>query len=618
MNRLNVWKRIVSCFHLSNLIVISLLLPSVGMAQERISKPGVYSGYSRMIYSEVVHNSQYISMRDGTKLAATILRPAINGKAVETPHPVIWEGTTSRGRRSPDGTLWLLAESSWGMEPGELSLLDTVKFGYVLVQVERRGQGASMGSMRGYHSWTESLDAYDITEWLAAQSWSDGNIGVFGCSNTGEAAMHAPTAMSPHLKSVFAGCYNWNKYDGFLRGGILANWGTGPQSNPISAGLTAIPVDEDKNESMLKEAIRQHEAQTILLTLWKSMPYRNSWSELVESRFWQEGSVSPYQDAIERTNVAVYTFGGWYDDFRREGFIAFSNLHNPSKLIIGPWGHCQSDGFDMNLERLRFFDYWLKGIDNGIMNEPPITYYTVNAPEETAWRTTTQWPLPGEKPTNYYLGSDRSLSTTAPGSTGGTDNYTVNYDVDCPNPVGMGQTCVLDEKGITYTSSVLPENLQLTGHPVLHLWVASTAADGNFFAYIEDVAPNGSVSIVTDGRLKGSLRALGTPPYTYLGLPWHRSFEEDAMPFKPGEPTELIFDCLPLSHVFKSGHRIRLTITGADPREKDRTQFSPPPKITIFFNFTHSSYISLPIIYDDAVVKPSKLIFPVKDRRSYE
>jgi len=192
----------------------------------------------------------------------------------------------------------------------------------------------------------------------------------------------------------------------------------------------------------------------------------------------------------------------------------------------------------------------------------------------------------------------------APGGAGGKDEYTVTYDVDCPSPVGLGQTCVLDDKGITYTSSVLPENLELTGHPILHLWVASTAADGNFFAYLEDVAPDGTVFIVTDGRLKGSLRALGTPPYNYLGLPWHRSFQQDAIPFTPGRPAELVFDCLPLSHVFKSGHRIRLTITGADSREKDRAELSPAPRITIFRDSVHSSHISLPIIPAGAATIP--------------
>ena len=585
--------------------VIVLLLPILAMAQEVISKPGEYRGYSRMLYDEVVHNSQYIVMRDGTRLAVTIFRPAIDGKAVETPYPVIWEGATSRGMRNPDGTVMLMADLMGQYAQGKervglQSDLDIVKFGYVLATVERRGQGASMGYMRGYHSWIESLDAYDTTEWLAKQSWSDGNVGVYGCSNTGEAAMHVPAAMPPHLKAIFAGCYSWNKYDGFLRGGILANWGTGPQSNPISAGLKAIPVDEDKDESMLKEAIRQHESEINLLALWKNMPYRDSWSDLVKSRFWMEGSTSTYQVPIERTGVGIYSYAGWKDDFRREQFVAYSALHNPSKLLIGPWEHCQNQGFDLITERLRFFDYWLKGIDNGIMKESPIYYYTIGAPRGAKWRFTSQWPLPDEMPTKYYLEANGILSTTSPDNSDGKDDFLVNYDVTLPK-TGTGfeqiwQSCVLDDKGITYTSSVLPTDIEFTGHPIVNLWISSTAEEGNFFVYLEDVTPDGSVSIVTDGRLKGSLRSLNTPPYKFLGLPYHRSFQEDARPFTPGQPTQLIFDCLPMSYVFKSGHRIRLTITGADPREKDRSQLSPPPRITIFRDSVHSSYISLPMI----------------------
>jgi uncharacterized protein len=588
---------ITGYLQLRRIAVIALLLPTTIMAQERISRPGVYSGYSRMLYQEVVHNSQYLVMRDGTKLAATIYRPAIDGKAVQVPYPVIWEGTTSRGRRNTDGTVQLSAEVSWGIEPGGLQgILEIVKFGYVLVQVERRGQSASMGYMRGYHDWTESLDAYDITEWLARQPWSDGKIGVFGCSNTGEAALHAATDMPPHLKAVFAGCYSWNKYDGFFRGGILANWGTGPQSAPASSGLTAIPVDEDKDEAMLKEAVKQHEQEIKLLALWKGMPYRDSWSDLVSSRFWQEGSVSTYQVAIERTGVGVYSYGGWYDDFRREAFVASINLHNPTKLLIGPWGHCQTSGLDIITERLRFFDYWLKGIDNGIMNEPQIYYYTVGAPEGTEWRFTSRWPLPNERATEYFLHAGGALGTKAPAGAVGKDDYTVSYDVTCPKPVGLGQTCVLDDKGITYTSAALTADMELTGHPVVHLWVSSTAKEGNFFAYLEDVAPDGGAKIITDGRLRGSLRKLNTPPYSFMGLPWHRSFQEDALEFFPGRPEELVFDCLPLSYIFGSGHRIRLTITGADPREKDRIEISPPPRISIFSDSTRSSYITLPVI----------------------
>jgi uncharacterized protein len=577
--------------------VTTLLLFAYAHAQDRVSKPGEYSGYSRMLHKEVVRSSQYLTMRDGIKLAATIYRPALSGKALATPYPVIWEGTTSRGRRNPDGTVQTILPAPSAASQARLSLTDIVKFGYVLVQVERRGQGASMGFMRGYHDWTESLDAYDITEWLAQQSWSDGKIGVFGCSNTGEAALHAPTAMPPHLKAVFAGCYSWNKFDGFFRGGILANWGTGPQTSPISAGLTAIPVDEDAAGSMLKEAISQHEKQISLLGLWKSMPFRDSWSDLVGSKFWLEGSVSTYQSAIERTGVGIYSYGGWYDDFRREAFIARNNLHNPSKLLIGPWGHCQDQGFDLITERLRFFDYWLKGIDNGIMEEPPIRYYTVGAPQGMEWRSASQWPLPNEKSTKYYFQADGKLSTSAPTNTADSDSYQISYNVSCPSPIGLGQTCVLDDKGITYTSTPLTIGLELTGHPVVHLWISSAASDANFFAYLEDITPDGKVSIITDGRLKGSLRALGTPPYSVFGLPWHRSFQEDALAFTPGQPAEVVFDCLPLSHIFAPGHRIRITVTGADPREKDRVQLSPPPAISIHRDAAHSSYITLPIIH---------------------
>ena len=561
------------------------LWPWTAGAQDKVSKPGQYSGYSPMLYQEVLSKSQYLVMRDGTKLAATIFRPAIAGKAVEKPYPVVWEGTTSRGRRE-GGVVQLRSQVS-----------DLAKYGYVVVEVERRGLGASMGHMRGYHDWTESLDAFDITEWLATQPWSDGRVGVFGCSNTGEASLHAAAAMPPHLKAIFGGCYSWNKFDGFYRGGILANWGTGPQSNPAATGMANIPVDEDTDESMLKEAIKEQEASTSLLALWKSMPFRDSWSDVVQSRFWEEGSASTYRTAIERTGVGIYSFGGFYDDFRREQLVAFANLHNPSKVLLGPWGHCQNQDFDLLAERLRFFDYWLKGIENGIMKEPPIYYYTANAPKGSEWRFAAKWPLAEEKPTRYYLQAASGLSPRAPDAkTLHKDAYTVDYSVSCPAPVGLGQTCPLDAKGITYTTPALTGDLLLTGSPILHLWVSSTATDGNFFAYLEDVSPDNSVFVVTDGRLKASLRALGTPPYSYLGLPWHRSFQEDSRPLTPGQPAELVFDMLPLSRVFQAGHRVRITITGADPREKDRAEASPRPVVSIYRQGEHSSFVILPVI----------------------
>ena len=327
------------------------------------------------------------------------------------------------------------------------------------------------------------------------------------------------------------------------------------------------------------------------------MPYRDSWSDLVGSRFWIAGSVSTYQTFIEQSNVGIYMFGGFKDDFRRELIVAHSNLHNRSKLLIGPWMHCLSQGFDLFTERLRFFDYWLKDIDNGIMSEPLMAYYTTGAPAGSEWRMTSQWPLPSERPTDFYFEARKSLGEKKPAA--GTDSFQVNYDLGkepAPGAFIYAPPGPQDEKGTTYTTQPLPHALELTGHPIVHLWIASTATDGHVFAYLEDVNADGKAAIVTDGRLRASLRKLDTAPYKFLGLPYHRSFAEDAQPLVPGQPAELVFDMLPLSQVFAAGHRIRITITGADPREKDRVETAPPPTITIFHDAMHPSFVTLPVI----------------------
>ena len=327
------------------------------------------------------------------------------------------------------------------------------------------------------------------------------------------------------------------------------------------------------------------------------MPYRDSWSDLVGSRFWIAGSVSTYQTFIEQSNVGIYMFGGFKDDFRRELIVAYSNLHNRSKLLIGPWMHCLNQGFDLVTERLRFFDYWLKDIDNGIMSEQPIEYYTTGAPAGSEWQTTDQWPLRSERPTDFYFEAGKSLGEKKPAE--GTDSFQVNYDLgkELPTVTSIySPPGPQDEKGITYTTPPLASAMELTGHPIVHLWMASTATDDHVFAYLEDVDADGKAAIVTDGRLRASLRKLDTAPYKLLGLPYHRSFVEDAQPLAPGQPAELVFDMLPLSQVFAAGHRIRLTITGADPREKDRPETTPPPTITIFHDAMHASFVTLPVI----------------------
>ena len=152
-----------------------------------------------------------------------------------------------------------------------------------------------------------------------------------------------------------------------------------------------------------------------------------------------------------------------------------------------------------------------------------------------------------------------------------------------------------DKKGLTYTSPPLSSDLEVTGHPVVHLWVSSSAGDGDFFVYLEDVSEANYSKYITEGNLRASYRAISAAPYEYLGLPYHRSNAEDIADL-PDEPVELVFDLLPTSYVFEAGHRIRITITCADKDNYLTPQLDPPPTVQLYREADHASYIELPII----------------------
>lgn len=548
--------------------------------------------------NEVVMSSIYIPMPDGTRMAADIYRPAKNGVALPGRFPVIFHATAAR-RRFRD------TDDRSGTGAFSLQMINLASHGYVYMQVERRGIAASFGVRRGYHDRKEAGDSQYLIDWAARQSWSDGKVGGYGCSNTGDAAMHFLTLPNPSLKAVFAGCFNWDKYSGGYRGGILANWGTGPQGS-FEQDMQSTPVDGDEKKELLALAAREHDANTKLLDLWSGMPYRDSVSPLTNSAFWEEGSIGTYVEQVRKSKVPVYIQGGWNDDFRGQGFLALENLTQPAKLIVGPWGHCESEGFSMTAEALRFFDYWLKGAKNGIMDEPRIHYTTANAPVGGEWRTADKLPLRPATKTRVYLGApsgkasnDHGLAVGRPGAKVEAAALKVDYEpLPCPqgNRV-LGPTCPQDSKGLTFTSPALKADLEVTGFPVADLWVSSTATDGPLFAYLEDIAPDGKITMVSEGRMKASLRTLGKAPYKLPdGMLWPTFLQKDAKPLTPGVPVHLRFDLMPVSTIFKAGHSYRLTLTGADPREKLRAVLDPAPTWTIYRDAAHPSHIVMPFV----------------------
>jgi putative CocE/NonD family hydrolase len=528
---------------------------------------------------------------------------------VSTPLPVIW----AHSRYHREGILY------WQGIDDERPYLETVlQYGYVIVSVDIRGTGASFGTYRDLFSPEETNDAYDITEWLAVQPWSDGNIGMYGRSYMGITQFMAASAAPPHLKAIFPEMSEFDRYSFIYPGGVFHDdffRGWGENINELDA--SGLAVDEDTDQAMLQEALKQHEGNVDVFDQYSHLPYRDSVSALTGTQPYITNNPANYLEEIRGSGIPVYHWAGWYDNFPKAGLLYYHNLTNPQKIVIGPWAHPQLGHLDLATEMVRWYDYWLKGIDNGVMSEAPIYYYTMGEGENSGWHSASQWPLPNQELTNYYFDgttsgsvdsiNDGSLSLDMPVTTNGADEYLVDYSTtsgtatrwtagyDVMSTVYPNTMMFNDEKGLTYTTPPLPAEVEVTGHPVVHLWVTSSASDGDFFVYLEDIGEDSYSQYVTEGNLRASHRAISTAPYENLGLPYHRSYAEDIADL-PDEPVELVFDLMPTSYIFEAGHRIRVTITGADKDTALTPQLDPPPTVQIYREADHASYIELPII----------------------
>lgn len=305
-----------------------------------------------------------------------------------------------------------------------------------------------------------------------------------------------------------------------------------------------------------------------------------------------------------------YQRAGWFDMYPRDMLLWFCNLDNPKKIAIGPWNHYQSHGVDRGTEMLRWFDYWLKDIDNGIMDEPPIVYCVMDAPGDRMIRWAHQWPLPQARPRKYYFsgGPSRSIDSVNDGLLGrsvpesGFDFYTVDYTTTSgsktrwmPGPPQYPDMAANDRKALTYTTEPLAGAVEIVGHPVVHLWLQCPVDDIDVFAYLEDVDPAGRSAYITDGCLRASHRTLSPAPYDRIGLPYSRSFEQDVTMLSD-EPVELVFDLLPTAQHFKAGHRIRIAVTCADKDSYRHIRRDSAPTIRLLRDAQHGSRVILPVI----------------------
>jgi putative CocE/NonD family hydrolase len=380
-------------------------------------------------------------------------------------------------------------------------------------------------------------------------------------------------------------------------------------------------VDADEDGALLEQAIREHARNVHPYLAAEGYQYRDDpWGEGGVTNAGYLGSPSGHLPKIEASGIAMFVRAGWQDAATVNGTLGrYMTISNPQQVYIGPWSHGarqDADPFHADdtpvepaqdeqfAQMIGFFDRYLKE-DGGEPIESSITYYTLGADR---WTTTTQWPPTAFENETWFFREGGRLEPEAPASALGADEYRINFEVTTGRhnrwftnnggggDVVYGDRRAQDEKLLTFTSVPFDTDREITGHPIITLYVRSTHDDGLFIAYLEDVAPDGRVTYITEGELRGIMRRITDDPPPYRKIGPHRSeLRKDAMPLVPGEVAELTFELWATSVLIREGHSLRIAIAGADKDTFDHYPLSGAmPTITVEHNATYPSNVVLP------------------------
>jgi len=482
-----------------------------------------------------------IPMPDGTTLAADMFRPDAPGR-----FPVVIEYLPYRKN-----------DTTWQGWFGHRYLAER---GFASVRIDVRGTGDSEGTALDEYCPQEQLDGVAAIAWLAEQPWSTGAVGMFGTSyggfNSLQVAMHRP----PALKAICPMYFTDNRYsdDCHYKGGTLQMLYDVGTYGLSMVGRNMLPPRPDLLGEAWSGIWEEHLRNEPWLLRWLAHPTLDDQ--------WRQGSLCENYAAIE---CATYLIGGWRDGYTNCTLRTFANLQCPKKALIGPWLHVQphvgrpGPRIDHFRETTRFYDYWLKGIDNGIMDEPPLAIYVQQYDPPAAsramtsgfWRHESSWPLARGREETLVLSPGRLQDDDSGGE---PSIETMHYHPSVGTAFGMfsaGSPLVLpaDQRGeeaysAVYTGAVLTAPLEILGCPRLILRVDSDAEVIAFAARLCDVAPDGSSALITKGILNAT----------------HRDSDSDPSPLVPGQEYELTIALDATSWLFEPGHRLRLSISNAD------------------------------------------------------
>jgi predicted acyl esterase len=499
-----------------------------------------------------------IPMRDGVRLSAYLYTPAGSG-----PWPALYQqryaDVTAAGTRKHHASL--------------------AAKGYVVCVQSFRGAQKSEGTFDGYRNlaWGERRDGYDTVEWLAAQPWCTGKVGTFGGSQAGYAQNFLAVTQPPHLTAQYMIDTGLSLYhEGYCIGGAFR-----PQRLIEGMGNTA---GEPGAGVRWMERMLAHPT------------YDTYWADEDCTRH------------FDKMNVPCFTVGSWYDFMCTGSVQSFvgrqqrggAGSRGSQQLLIGPWLHGSNNKnltkvgdleypdtakFDMDAHMIRWFDHYLKGIDNGVEREPTVRYFVMGALGETdapgnTWRSAAGFPPPARE-TAYYLRDGGKLSEAAP--TLASSKTTYRIDPAHPAPiVGRGFPGARDARDYethpdvrTFTTAVLTEPVEWTGLVHAEVFASSTAPDTDFIVRVSDVYPDGRSILLIDMVRRARFRD---------------GFEQEK-PLTSGEPVKLTIPVGWVSQVFNRGHRIRVTVgsTGApfyevNPQTGGPVTIEPPSQTVVAEN----------------------------------
>jgi hypothetical protein len=554
----------------------------------------------------VVERDVAIPMRDGAILRADILRPSGKG-----PFAVLVY-------RTPYGKEFALKDYK--------TFQHAVERGYAVVVQDVRGRYASAGEFRPYQN--EAHDGYDTIEWAARQPWSNGSIGTFGLSYPGAVQWLAAVETPPHLKAMVPAMTFSTPQNFFYANGLWdMSWlewiwdniapdirvkQNLPGPKTYEEALAAWKIEGPKMQNALPlDQVDQMRGVAPYYFDWLSHPPTDPWWNWCELR-----------DKYSRNHAAVLNLSAWYDDnYGPEGATTnFAGLlksrtgqSDPrTHLLLGPWVHgvdstarpkagerkfAASAVIDYDEVVLRWMDHYLRGVDNGVEKEKPVRYFVMG---DDQWRESDAWPPPSES-TSYYLHSTRSapeLSTALPAPKA----EPASFVSDPANPVAN----IYDNSGahdyrdlakrsdvLTFDTAPLDHDVEVTGPIHAEIYLSCDCRDLDLWTRLLDVSPDGTAfNLMSPG--------LDAQRLSYRDLNRGRQL------LTPGKIYKIELPHLITGNVFKSGHRIRVQISGSFfPNFSRNLQTGEPDassarmekaKITIYMDAHHNSRVILPVV----------------------